>query len=76
MSSKICCLENVDSNTVMGYGEDELVIIDRRCESTVARMNDLPDSHINYVRTDSNNLFRSYVCRDSYLLLVDLRKPA
>lgn len=38
------------NNNVLAYGGKDLFMVDRRCESIVATLNDLSDSNINLVK--------------------------
>lgn len=66
----------VYNNSILAYGGENLLMVDRRSEQVVSKLNDLPDSSINYVRRHplKDNLL--YVCRNGCILLQDLRKSS
>lgn len=62
------------NNSILAYGGDELLLLDRRSEAIVARLNQLQDSSVSCIKRRFENDSQIWVCRNSYVMVMDLRK--
>lgn len=62
------------NNSILAYGGDELLLLDRRSEAIVARLNQLQDSSVSCIKRRVENDSQIWVCRNSYVMVMDLRK--